>query len=167
MLAFLLWAGMFIAALLYVHRYGSPIPWGDDWANVPYVIGKRPITIKWLWSLHNEHRVPLPRLVYVAAMRAGGNDFRAGMYVNVFLLATIALLFLILMRRMRGRIGPGDLFFPLCLLSLAQFENLLWSFQLAFVISTFLFCFVLFQIAQLTEKDLCRRLLSIAAIAPL
>ena len=72
-------------------RYGRNVPIWDDWDLVPTATGHQPVTAQWLWSQHNEHRVPIPRLLLLAMLRLSGIDFRAGMYFNVAGTAALAL----------------------------------------------------------------------------
>src|ERR1700712_5245275 len=53
----------------FVIEHGRDIPYMDDWEMVPVLMGEQPITLKWLWSLHNEHRIVMPRLIYLAVTR--------------------------------------------------------------------------------------------------
>ena len=52
------WMLILIAGLVFVGVYGSNVPSWDGWDMVPTLTGHQPITAKWLWSQHNEHRVP-------------------------------------------------------------------------------------------------------------
>ena len=78
------WAFMLAAALWFVMTCGKNVPFMDDWEIVPALSGAQPITANWLWSQHNEHRIPLPRLLLLGLFSVSGNDFRAGMFFNVF-----------------------------------------------------------------------------------
>ena len=49
------------------------------------------MTVSWLWSQHNEHRIPLPRLLMLGIYRLKP-DFRVPMFVNVFLMAVLSAL---------------------------------------------------------------------------
>jgi hypothetical protein len=142
------WLVMLVAALAFVSRYGSNVPSWDDWDMVPTMTGEQPVTAEWLWSQHNEHRVPLPRLVMLAVVRLVGVDFRALMVVNVVLIGAVAAGMIAVTRRLRGRTMPTDIFFPLALLHWGQAANLLWGWQLQFFASVALACVALLAIAQ-------------------
>ena len=129
-------------------RFGCEIPYSDAWRNVPAVVGEEPITLAWLWEPIVEHRIPLSRLAYVWLMRLAGYDFRAGMVLNVLLLAATAWLAMRAARAARGRAAIADAVLPLALLGLGQFENLLWSMQMLFVIPASLFCLAAASIAR-------------------
>src|SRR5215470_13424327 len=58
-----IWVLMLGASLAFIWKYGSNVPSWDGWDMVPTLTGEQPITVSWLWSQHNEHRVPLPRLM--------------------------------------------------------------------------------------------------------
>src|SRR4051812_49211071 len=62
-------------------------PLWDDWANVPVLTGERPLSLEWLWSQHNEHRIPLPRLIIIGLSQLTGCSFRAPPIFNAGLLA--------------------------------------------------------------------------------
>src|SRR5207248_1941283 len=53
---------MALALLFFVYRHGDNVPYFDDWRIVPVLTGHEPITLRWLWSQHNEHRMPIQKL---------------------------------------------------------------------------------------------------------
>ena len=132
------WALMTALALGFVGWFGTNIPVWDDENLVPEVAGSAPITVSWLWSQCNEHRIPLPKLILVLADRAAGRDFRAGMVLSVVALAVLAALLLILMDRLPGGLHAADAFFPILLLHWGHATNLLWSFQFSVILPTLL-----------------------------
>ena len=81
--------------------------------------------------------MPLARLSYLVLVRAT-HDFRVGMVCNILLLGLIAAALVLVARRVRGRTSVVDAFFPLVLLNLGNWENMLWGWQLQFVIATLL-----------------------------
>ncbi len=132
-----IWAVAFLMALAVVVRGGSRFPYYDDWSLVPVLTGNQALT-PWLWAQHNEHRIPLPKLALYAVDRLSGWDFRAGMFLNVVLMAALSAAMLFAIRRLRGRLQSTDAFFPLLLLSLAQWESFLIGFALNLIASTVL-----------------------------
>jgi hypothetical protein len=132
------WAGMLVTAMLFVARYASNVPSWDDWDMIPSLTRNQRVTWDWLWSQHNEHRVPLPRLVFLGLDRVFGVDMRVTMYFDVVLMAALAAALILAAVRLRGRPSPTDAFFPLALLSLGQAANLLWGWQLQFFASVIL-----------------------------
>jgi hypothetical protein len=77
----IIWLVMLIAALALVANYGSNVPSWDDWDIVPAATSHQRITLQWLWSQHNEHRIPL-QLMLLAMMRLLPVGFRNGMYLT-------------------------------------------------------------------------------------
>lgn len=53
----------------YVARFARNIPLSEDWLMVPALAGREPDFWGWVWSQNNEHRLPVPRLVYPGAAR--------------------------------------------------------------------------------------------------
>src|SRR4051794_23385015 len=129
------WAAMLAAALLFVGRYASNVPSWDDWDMIPTLTRNQPVTWEWLWSQHNEHRVPLPRLIFLGLDRLTLTDMRVTMYFDVLLMAALAAAMIVVATRLRGRSSAVDAFFPLALLNCGQAANLLWGWQLQFFAS--------------------------------
>ena len=123
----LTWLAMTVAALGFVARYGSNVPSWDEWDMVPTMVGVQPVTLEWLWSQHNEHRIPVPRLVMLGLFRAFGNDVRVLMVFNVLAMAASALGLILAVRRLRGRTTLADAFFPILLLNWAHSVNFIWG----------------------------------------
>lgn len=147
-----LWTVLFAAALAFVVAYGPSFPRWDDFAMIPVLTGSQRVDLGWLWSQHNEHRIPLPRLVLLGLLRLSGWDFRAGMVFNVTALAALALLSAVVARRRRGAWRATDAFFPLVLLNLGHHANLLWAWQVQFVLSTVFAGILLLLIASSSSR---------------
>jgi hypothetical protein len=128
------WASMFFGGLLFITTFGSNVPYWDDWNMVSVLVGDQPINSEWLWSEHNGHRIPLPRLVLLALYRLSGDDFRVGMYFNILVLGAISFAMICVAKAKRGQQTLSDGFFPLLMLSWGHYENLLWSWQVTQVI---------------------------------
>ena len=134
--AWSVWAVMLVVALIAIARYGPEIPRAEDWLLVPPLTGHAPSIGAWLWEQNSEHRVPLPQLAYLALLKATGGDFRAGMVFDTLALAGLAAAMMLVARRLRGRTGYVDALFPVVFLHLGHWDNLVWSWQIQFVLST-------------------------------
>jgi hypothetical protein len=139
---------MLLAVLGFIAEHGRNTPFLDDFDMVPQLTGARPVTAGWLWSQHNEHRIPLPRLVFLASCRWSGCDFRAGMYFSAVALSAAAFAMILAARRIRGRTAYTDAVFPIGMLHWGHWENLLWSFQVGFVLPAVLALALLVIIAR-------------------
>lgn len=126
------WAALTVAAVGFVFAFGSNCPNADEWEFVPALTGHEPLG-PWLWAQHNEHRLPLPRLVYYSLFQLT-RDFRAGMLLQVALLSGLSLGLMRLAARLRGRPRWADLFFPVSLLHVGHWENFLIGYNVCFAL---------------------------------
>ena len=130
------WTAMVGAALAFVHTYGSNVPSWDGWDMVPTLTGHQPVSAKWLWSQHNEHRVPLPRLLLLGLHGITGINFRTPMFFNIAVTAALALAMILSAKRLRGgQLRYTDAFFPLIFLHWGHAANMIWGWQLQFYTS--------------------------------
>jgi glycosyltransferase involved in cell wall biosynthesis len=127
------WAAMFGSAIRFVRQYGNPVPAWDELQLARYLVPDEPITASWLWSPHNEHRIPIAKLVYLGLAHAF-SDIRAVQYAEVCVLGFVALAMIFTAQRMRGRASFSDAFFPLLWLHLGNAFNLLSGFQISLIL---------------------------------
>jgi hypothetical protein len=136
-----LWAVMVSVVLCCIAFYGHNVPLAEDWDMVPAQTGQEPNLLAWLWAQNNEHRLPLQKAVYLLLLKASGSDFRIGMVANALMLGGLSLAMILTARRIRGgQTRLADAFFPLALLHLGHWENMVWGWEIQFVISTVLVC---------------------------
>ena len=128
------WALLTVAALGFVAALGRDFPWADEWEFVPALVNDEPLG-PWLWTQHNEHRLPLPRAVYWLLFQVT-HDFRAGMVLQVALLSAAAWRLMRVARRERGHAAWADALFPALLLNWGHAENFLMGYQLCFALVT-------------------------------
>jgi hypothetical protein len=145
------WALSLASILVAIGRDGRNIPFEEDWLMVAAMTGHQPDLPSWLWSQNSEHRLPLPRLVNLAILRVTG-DFRATMVLDALLLGALVAGMILIARRLRGgRTSPADAFFPLLLLHLGNWDNLVWAWQIQFVLPTVLAGVLLLVIVSRTR----------------
>ena len=125
---------MFVVALVYVSRYAMVNPFVDEWDFVPVLFGEKPAG-PWLWELHNEHRFPLPRVIYLSLFRIIG-DLRPGCFVTLLGISVLAAGLMRLGRKVRGRSSLCDAIFPLLLMQVGQDENLYMGYQMCFMLTS-------------------------------
>jgi hypothetical protein len=132
---------MILVDFVCIALYGWNIPLAEDWLLVAPLTGNEPDLLQWLWAQNNEHRIPLPRLIMLGLLNLTNGDFRAGMVFNVVIMGLLTFAMIQTARSLRGgRTSLADAFFPLILLNLGHWENLIWSWQLSFVIAIVLYC---------------------------
>lgn len=129
--------GCMLYVLAVAARYGMQYPFADDWDEVLAIVGDQPITLEWLWSQHNEHRIFLPRLVFLATLRLTRADYRAPVFFNILALGALAAAMIRTAKALRGRTHYADALFPLQLLQPLQ-GGVWWSFHVQFVSSSLL-----------------------------
>ncbi len=129
--------GAGIASAYIVITTYSPLPHWDEWALFDH-LATGPVSLAWLWAQHNEHRILVPKLFFLidAYLFHGTQAFLLTSVFLVQLLQTALLSFsLWRLGGMRGsawRAGTGLIAY--CILCPTQQENLIWGFQLQFVI---------------------------------
>ncbi|MGC3974331.1 MAG: hypothetical protein QM771_08135 [Nitrospira sp.] len=134
-----IWLAMLILALVNWAHGSRNVPFSEDWLLVPALTGHEPHLGTWLWSQHNEHRVPLPRLMLLVLLTMGQGDFRIGGALNILALGGIALLMMETARYVRGGLSRvADAFFPVAFLHLGHTENMLWTWQITQVLPVIL-----------------------------
>ncbi|HEX3236588.1 MAG TPA: hypothetical protein VHR41_20515 [Gemmatimonadales bacterium] len=145
-LVWLIWAATLASLLLAIAGDGRNIPFEEDWLMVGPMTGHEPNLPRWLWSQNSEHRLPLPRLVNLTLLRAT-HDFRSTMLFDTLALGAVAAGMILVARALRGgRTSLADAFFPLLLLHLGNWDNLVWGWQIQFVLPTVLACVLLLVI---------------------
>src|SRR5215471_18914774 len=134
-LAALCAAAPIAAYLAYVSRYSVNVLSWDEWDIVPLIHSLRSgtLTLAQLWSPHNEHRMLVPNLIFLLVAQIARFDTTVLMYLSACLLI-ISYLLLVLIYRKRQHSLLGVVPVAYLLFSLAQWENILWGFQLAWYI---------------------------------
>lgn len=145
------WLLVVLSDFAYVAQYGLSTPQWDDWSIVPYATGQEPITLQWLWQFEADHRIPLPKLIFVGIFRLFGQDVRAIMFLNVLLLGLAAALGILAVRRLSGRTSITDAVIPLTLAGIANYSNLVSANQIHYISSSALFCFVAYLLLSTEE----------------
>ena len=138
----IVFAAMLAAAHVFVARYSSSMPLWDDLEWAPVVGRASDLPLSWWWSGFNEHRIPFPRVIFIALIRAT-QDIRSGMYFDVYLLGAVAFSMILLARKLRGRTSWSDAFFPLLWLTWGNAENLLMMHQLSLIVPSAITCALL------------------------
>jgi hypothetical protein len=135
-----------VSILAFIVHEGRNVPFEEDWLMVAPMTGHEADLPAWLWSQNSEHRLPLPRLVNLTLLRATG-DFRSTMVFDALILGAVAAGMILVARGLRGgRTHMADAFFPLLLLHLGNWDNLVWGWQIQFVLPTVLACALLLVI---------------------
>jgi hypothetical protein len=130
--------GAAVASAYIVISTYSPLPHWDEWSLFDHLATGNGWSWAWLWAQHNEHRILVPKIFFLL-------DVQLFHGTQTFLLASIFLIQLLqagllsyslwTLGGMRGsvwRTGTGLIAY--CILCPTQQENLIWGFQLQFVV---------------------------------
>lgn len=160
-----IWAVLTLQLIVFVARYAQPGPVVDEWEFIPVMSDEEPFW-PWLWKLHNEHRFPLPRLLWYPITRITA-DYSIGCYVS---LAGASLLTLLLIRvagQLRGRLHFADAFFPMSILHTGHWENLRMGYQMVFMLNLVFAGLLLWVILRTNRSNLFVRAIQAGAVTML
>ena len=117
-----------------VHRYSLNVIIGDQWDDLVVIGHSYQHLFDWssLWAQHNENRILFPNLIVLLLAHLAHYNVRLEEYLSaLFLIA--AVVFVIAAHRRRAPSNPWLYYCPVALLALSivQYENTLWGFQMA------------------------------------
>jgi hypothetical protein len=127
-----------VALILATVIFARPFPWLDDFAFLPFITDKAPLTLEWLWQPHNEHRILIPKLFCWATLKLDGGSFVLAKYLYPIAFSSCAALLLLSLRKARGSLLWTDVAIPVMLLGFNNLFNTLWFFQAPFILATIL-----------------------------
>ena len=121
----------------YVHEFGVNVPYWDQWWFVPLLdkLSTGTLTLSDLWLQSNEHRVFFPKIIWLLLGVITKYNNVAEMYLTQgFFLITLVALLLAFKDNVKT---THFLFIPISFLifSIRQHANMLWGFQLSFVVA--------------------------------
>ncbi len=144
----IVWAVMLGAHYALVLVMAPEVPLGDEWFTLASMVGIENFDFEFLWRRHNEHRIPVPKLIMWACYHVGGFNFRAAPLVYVTTLGVVTAATVVAARIVRGRQSILDAVLPLLLLHWGHAENTLWGFQAQMIGSASISLALLVQIAR-------------------
>lgn len=165
----LLWIPAAVGCLLFVIARGSPVPYWDQFAIAEFLIRTADSTgypsLSDLFAQHNESRKFFPRLIFWLLSLLGTWDVRREMLVNVAMLTVGAGFITVLARR---TLPPWPAAFAsvvggTLLLSISQWQNLIWGIQIVTTIPTVALLFSLVVLLHPTPHLYLR--VALAAVA--
>jgi hypothetical protein len=154
-------AALCVAAYLaYVAAFGVSVVFWDEWGWTAFI---RPggVTLATLWQQHNENIFFFPNLVGVVLIRLTNWNDLSFLWLSAFFM--IGSLFLITRMFWKEIVKAPFLWLPIpfLVLSLVQYENILWAFQTAWAMVLF---FMLAAILLLGGPNPSTKRILIAAI---
>ncbi len=132
------WFGLFAASLIgamagycfYIARYGVNVIFWDEWSWTPLFHASH-LTISSFWVQHNEDRIFFPTILAAALVNTTNwNDFAFYFVAAAFMFITLLLIVRVFWDEILR--SPGWWIpLPFLVLTLAQYQNTLWAFQIA------------------------------------
>jgi hypothetical protein len=132
------WIVALTAMLTFALSYKVNMPWADEWDYAPIISGVQPVSFQFFWEQHNEHRVPLPKLIWLFSLRVSHFDFRTLSFLHILAFGALSAAFIAHAKSLRGTTRFTDAFFPLLFLSPAHYQNFLWAWQINFILPVIL-----------------------------
>jgi hypothetical protein len=149
------WAAVCVAPALYlvfVWHYGMNTLKGDDWVFVPLVDVAQHghLTLGILWAQYNESHMLIPKLLWIIFGLTTHTDTKSIMLFDALLFTASYAFLLVVYRRTAGSwLGPIQVIVVgLVWFSLADWENALWGFQMAWYLSLFFFMAMLLVLSR-------------------
>ena len=146
-----IWTGLLLYLLAFIVNYGRRFPFCDDWDIILYLSGAKPLSLFWLWESGNEHRLPLPKLLFWAIYPRAGFDVRAATFCSTILMGVLCAGCLWTCRWLRRQTYETDAFFPFLILSSGH-AFYTWAMHLHFVAVILISCTILFVILRSTPR---------------
>lgn len=121
---------------VFIYPLTKPFPYSDDWIYISPLVGSG-LSFDFIFSAHNDHRIPLQKVFHVYLLNITGGDFRPLVAVNVLGIAMGSYAWIIVARLLGPSSPLVEFSIPLYTLALG-FNTVSWAFQFQFV-SSFLF----------------------------
>ncbi|MDQ2918748.1 MAG: hypothetical protein M3R10_02580, partial [Verrucomicrobiota bacterium] len=124
-----------------IFLYGVDTPWGDQWDGMAQLFEKGQagtLSFSDFFAFHNEHRIFFPRLIMFATARLTHWNVRAEMFI-IWLLLCVSAWNIRLLAKASGWRDLRTCFWlllagNLLLFTPLQWENLIWGFQIGFLL---------------------------------
>jgi hypothetical protein len=129
------------------------VPYWDQWEFISLFekMNNGTLTFQDLFSQHNEHRIFFPKIIMlIIAFLTGYNNKYETYFIEFLLFINLAISFLVIKKSFNIKSIPYWFVpIPFLIFTLNQYENMLWGFQIGFVmvqtisLTTFYFIFML------------------------
>lgn len=128
--------------MLAVSSSNRIFPNTDEW-NYIQAFGTPTTLLSYLFEQHNDHRIPLQKLLQLSALYVGGFDFRMLVIINMLLAGVTSIVLMFAAKNYRGHWSLGDLAIPFLCMNFGSGMSLV-GFELQFLSSVlFLSLFLL------------------------
>lgn len=116
-----------VAQLIYVLRFSVDVPWWDQFCHVSLL---KNLTLHNIFSLHNEHRIIVPRIFFILLSKITHWNVRVETFFNWFFLQCSAILLYAILKKNVNKEYTWVVAILTCFFLTPQyFDDLLWGFQ--------------------------------------
>ena len=129
------------ALFYWIQQAGIGLPHNDEYfAFMPVITGQEALSVKWLWTPANEHRIPLLKLYLYTIGEWSHWNFRASLRINLFVLSIGVLTVILALRKWRrGKSTLSDCAIPFAVLNPAAVDTVIcYSFAYPAVLGVML-----------------------------
>lgn len=148
----------FIVALykfaFFIGNNSVDFPFWDQWGTANILTGAEKSNLfQILFYQHNEHRIGVGLLIIkILANSSNWSQLLEIKFVSL-LITSSSLLIMGVKYFISKKFEILDLIIPLIILNIFQFENLIWGFQIAFVLPLFLFCLWIYALLKIKSAQ--------------
>lgn len=146
--------------LIAVSSSNRIFPNTDEWSYI-YAFGSPSSLFSYLFQQHNDHRIPLQKLLHLSILHFGGFDFRSLVVVNMLLAGVTSIALMFAAKSYRGNWELGDLAIPFLCMNFG-FGMSLVGFELQFL-SSVLFVSLFLLAISLSEGGTNAKQVNLAA----
>ena len=146
----------------FIWRFSENILFWDQWDTFDAVLVNNNLTQVFLFQ-HNEHRMGVPLLIIKLMAHLTNWNVRFETFLTGLVIFTSAILALILKNKLTKKLEIYDIIIPFLFLNLYQWENLIWGFQIGFVLPLFwlMLSVYVFTLKQSTTRDVVLLVISL------
>lgn len=133
---------LILVAVFFILLYPNikTFPYSDDWSYV-YYLANNIFDWKYILAQHNDHRIPLQKMIHLILLNFSGGDFRILVALNVICISLISIIWISIYRCFY-KSSYLELSFPIILLSFG-FNTVNWGFNFQFISSVFFLSLVI------------------------
>lgn len=149
--------GILLATLVFfvlLYPLTKPFPYSDDWSYIGFLANPWSFDTSWLFSLHNDHRIPLQKFFHLVLLNLTGGDFRILIAANVMVIAATSICWVMMSRLILNEQSWAEWIVPGVLLGFG-FNTVAWGFSFQFLSGLFFLALanLLWVRSVLTERN--------------
>lgn len=153
-----------ITVIFFISLFGVDIPFWDEWELVTLFdkIFSNTLSFQDLFIQHNEHRIIIPKLIFIALILINGWNTKQLMFISVLLVITSFIfcckINYLVFNNENKKQHLINLLIGFLVFSLGQWENWLWGFQIAWFLINLCFIISIYFLIKVNKENLYRYL---------